>query len=288
MITLKRTLIIFRAQDFFWRIPIVILALLVAIATSGYTGILDDLFSSSKPRDFKSSEGGFLVKTPAALEESVTTKNPVISPDGKSIEVTTHQFSGGKDGLYYSVGYTDFPEWVFTLGDRSAMVEALLGNAGAGMTKLHNGELLSDMKIAIGEFPGREILVEFQEQGQKAIGKARFYLVGRRMYQIMVYAPAGKGGMSDISAFLESFQLLKVTLALLVGQGSFIAASVSAPRSLASCAPTVGVAGAPRRYHRSATPTQRSHSRLRPWSHSFRGSLLKRVESCFQLPTFLV
>jgi hypothetical protein len=205
---LKTHLDYFRSPRFFWRIPIVILALLAAIA-SGYAGILDDLFSSSKPRDFKSSEGGFLVKTPVALEESVTTKNPVISPDGKSVEVTTHQFSGGKDGLYYSVGYADFPEWVFTLGDRSAMVEALLGTAGLGMTKLHNGELLSDMKIAIGEFPGREILVEFQEQGQKAIVKARFYLVGRRMYQIMVYAPAGKGGMGDIGEFLESFQLLK-------------------------------------------------------------------------------
>jgi hypothetical protein len=80
-----------------------------------------------------------------------------------------------------------------------------------GLTKLSNGKLLLDLKIAIGEFPGREILVEFQEQGQKAIVKARYYLVGRRLYQIMVFAPAGKGGMSEINAFLESFSTIEVT-----------------------------------------------------------------------------
>ena len=188
--------------------PIFLLALFAAIAT-GRAGILDDLFSSSKPADFKSSEGGFLVKTRVSLKESVQTKNPVISPDGGTVELTIHQFDGSKDGLTYSVGYSDFPEWVFTVADRAAVVEALLENAGLGLTKLSNGKLLLDLKIAIGEFPGREILVEFQEQGQKAIVKARFYLVGRRLYQIMAFAPAGKGGMSDISAFLESFQLLK-------------------------------------------------------------------------------
>ena len=193
--------------------PILLLLTLLFVATT-QAGVLDGLFSSSDPAEFKSADGGVSVRTPVTLKESITTKNPVVSSDGKTVELTVHQFGGSKDGLAYSVGYNDYPEWVFTLGERPAVVEALLGSAGLGLTKLSNGKPLLETKITLGPYPGREVLVEFQQQGQKAIAKARYYLVGRRLYQIMVLAPSGKGGMSDINAFLGSFQLLKMRIGL--------------------------------------------------------------------------
>ena len=186
----------------------ILLLLTLSFVADARAGIFDGFFSSS-PSEFTSTGGGFSVKTPVTLKESITTKNPVVSSDGKSVELTVHQFDGSKASLAYSVAYNDYPEWVFTLAERPAVVEALLGSAGLGMTKLLNGKILLETKITIGPYPGREVLVEFQHQGQKAIAKARWYLVGRRLYQIMVLAPSGKGGMSDINAFLGSFQLLK-------------------------------------------------------------------------------
>ena len=143
------------------------------------------------------------------LKESITTKNLVIPNDGKTLELTIHQFIGSKDGLAYSADYNDYPEWFFELGDRSAITEAILGSAGLGQTKLFNGKLLLETKIKLGPYSGREVIVESEERGQKIISKARYYLVERRLYQIMVIAPIGKGGISDITAFLDSFQLLK-------------------------------------------------------------------------------
>jgi len=187
----------------------IILLLTLSFVAATHAGVLDRLFSTSEPAEFKSADGGFSVRTPVPLTESLTTSNPVLSSDGKSVALTVHQFGGSKAGLYYSVNYNDYPEWVFTIGARPAVVEGLLGSAGLGLTKLNNGKLLLETKIALGPHPGREVLVEFQQQGQKAIAKARYYVVGRRLYQIMVLAPSGKGGMSDIDSYLGSFQLLK-------------------------------------------------------------------------------
>ncbi len=186
-----------------------LLLLTLSFVITTHAGVLDRLFSSSEPAEFKSVDGGFSVRTPIKLTESITTKNTVLSSDGKSVLLTVHQFGGSKDGLAYAVDYNDFPEWIFTLDERPVVVEALLGSSGLGLTKLTNGKLLLETKITLGPNPGREVLVEFQEQGQKAVAKARYYLVGRRLYQIMVITPSGKGGMSDINAFLGSFQLLK-------------------------------------------------------------------------------
>ncbi len=39
--------------------------------------------------------------------------------------------------------------------------------------------------------------------------KARYYIVGQRMYLTWVVAPSGEGDMDKINAFLDSFQLVQ-------------------------------------------------------------------------------
>ena len=119
----------------------ILLLLTLSFVADARAGIFDGFFSSS-PSEFTSTGGGFSVKTPVTLKESITTKNPVVSSDGKSVELTVHQFDGSKASLAYSVAYNDYPEWVFTLAERPAVVEALLSSAGLGMTKLLNGKIL--------------------------------------------------------------------------------------------------------------------------------------------------
>jgi len=161
------------------------------------------------PGEFKSAEGGFLVRTPATLKESTTTKKVVISSGGQSYDITTHIFSGKQGDVIYLVSYADFPEWIFKLGEPAAITEQLLNRSGLAAETLTNSKLLLETKITLGRYPGHEVLAECQEQGQKALMKVRNYIVNRRHYQVMTLVPKGKGEMIDTNAFLDSFQLLK-------------------------------------------------------------------------------
>lgn len=105
--------------------------------------------------------------------------------------------------------YADFPRWVFTVGDKAAGIEAALDNEANGLAAFCNGKLILETKISLGDSPGREALLEFQQNGRKAIMKARYYIVGQRMYLTWVVAPSGEGDMDKINAFLDSFQLVQ-------------------------------------------------------------------------------
>ena len=176
---------------------------IVAVTTQVHGNWLGDLISPSEPKEIKSTQGRFSVKSSVALTETVVTKETVL-PDGTSVKMDVHMFQGSDRGSAYSVCYNDFPDWIFKLTDG----ETLLNSAATGLQVLNNGQLLLHSRISIGGYPGREALVESQTKGQKYSIKARYYMVGTRLYQIMVVVPKGRGDISETAAFLESFLLL--------------------------------------------------------------------------------
>ncbi len=59
-------------------------------------------------------------------------------------------------------------------------------------------------------FPGRQIYAEGRAGAERVLLKARFVVVGNRLYQI-AYAGAKDGvAMADVDMFLSSFKLLNV------------------------------------------------------------------------------
>lgn len=102
------------------------------------------------------------------------------------------------------VAYTDYPAGTLAAGHMRAQLDAardaLLRNIGGGVR--------AEEDISIDGFPGRQVYAEGRTGSESALLKARFVVVGSRLYQI-AYAGARDGlDMADIDMFLTSFKLL--------------------------------------------------------------------------------
>jgi len=164
---------------------------------------------SAHASDLVCQEGGFSVKSPVTLKESVYTSETVIpNSGGRSMKAANHFFDGSAGGFEYMVGYCDFPDWVLSMSDRETTINAVLDAAGESTAKLLNGKLIFQTKITIAGYPGREAMADAVNNGQPILIKAHYLFVGKRLYQVIVAAPAGKG-VSEIESFLGSFSLLR-------------------------------------------------------------------------------
>jgi hypothetical protein len=65
--------------------------------------------------------------------------------------------------------------------------------------------LIEERDISLGNYPGREALVETKWNNQPNKTKIRFYLVGNRMYLIMVSIPKDGTFTAEMETFLQSF-----------------------------------------------------------------------------------
>jgi hypothetical protein len=66
--------------------------------------------------------------------------------------------------------------------------------------------LVARRAISLGVNPGREITVESSDG---LICKDRFYVVNRRLYQVIAALPKEDRSSSQMTRFLDSFRLLK-------------------------------------------------------------------------------
>ena len=141
---------------------------------------------------YTSSDGNFSVSIPAAPSEQVQ----------KSGSLTIHQFVATQDDVAYIIIYVDYPAGMIKPG----MEERVLNAARDGATGNSKGRLLKERHIKLqGKYPGRELLV-LTADGKTAV-KDRIYLVGNRMYQVMVSGTQEKLATPEIKAYLDSFQL---------------------------------------------------------------------------------
>lgn len=142
--------------------------------------------------------GKFSIAFPA---KPTTNTKQVDSPIGK-ITMNVHALEVRKD-LGYLVVVNDYPDVV-----AKDKPQDVLGRVRDG-SKGPDGKVVEDKPITFGTngIPGREYLLE---KGSEHFHRARTYIKGGRLYQIIVTGTKKEDVMSnDADKFLDSFEITK-------------------------------------------------------------------------------
>lgn len=75
-----------------------------------------------------------------------------------------------------------------------------------GMVSAVKGQIVSEMPISLGNYPGLQ--VEIEVNAQHAHARARLYVVGKRLYELISVAEGDRPISPDTTRFFESFRLL--------------------------------------------------------------------------------
>jgi len=149
--------------------------------------------------EFSSEEGAFSVLMPGAPTEQTQTQNT----EAGAIDV--HSFVFEQGGVAYLVGYNDIPAVVI----ESAPSAAILDGACSGQIDQVKGTLLNKEEITLGAYPGRDMEIQIEDSDGISSLRSRTYLVGDRLYQVMVIGPKGQGASPDTAKFFDSFNLVE-------------------------------------------------------------------------------
>lgn len=146
---------------------------------------------------FASKDGKFTVTVPAKPTEKT---NKVKIGAG---EVEVHLFTVDQKDRAYIVSYTDYPP-----GRLDPDAEKVLAGVIDGNAKSLKGKVVADEKITIGKkkYPGHEIKIEFGGE-KKSLYRARVYLVGARLYQVVALGPDEFAKSKAVDDYLKSFVL---------------------------------------------------------------------------------
>jgi hypothetical protein len=174
--------------------------------SSALKSLPDDfsLFSKATPtpaewQTFTSQNGHFAVLMPGTPKSEVDSVKTLIGT------VDLHSFMVETDDFAYFVAYGDFPPAFVQSADTDAMLDGARDGAVADV----NGSLVSERRISVQGFPGRELWIEATVSNQKGLAQARMILVGNRFYQVLVVGPKERFAESQAERFLNTFQVLR-------------------------------------------------------------------------------
>jgi hypothetical protein len=93
--------------------------------------------------------------------------------------------------------------------DVKAGADAVLDSAVVGVVDSASARLVSRQKIFVSNRPGRQVEAEVPESAVPGGGtlKARIYLVGPRLYELVAVVPKADAAGSAPARFLDSFEL---------------------------------------------------------------------------------
>jgi hypothetical protein len=168
--------------------------LLLAIVTTGCGGAVN--------REYMSPEGRYRIQFPG--KPRLSEQPPVMTPVGPVVEknATTEDWSH----TLRFVSYADYPGGLIHAGNK----DSLLDDACQGWAADKQLTILSKGSISVNGHPGREVNFEARpgSPAGKISGRARFYLVGGRLYHVGIASPSGRLTPESIDQFLSSFALL--------------------------------------------------------------------------------
>jgi hypothetical protein len=160
------------------------------------------LVAQSVWQRFTSSEGRFSVLFPGEPEQSQQPLN-----DGTSSESTLYIFrvERSQELVVYLVAYLDIA--LPSEGASANLKETALDSGQQGFLKGSGATLVSASKTSLGGHPGKDF--KFQKAGS-FVGRARFFLVENRLYQIVAIADVKteRSLEKSIDGFIKSFQPL--------------------------------------------------------------------------------
>lgn len=161
----------------------------LVMALAGSTAALAQIWTEFRP------EGGrYYVLMPGAPERST---EPVPLPDGRSVQM--FQAVIETPNAAFLSTYVDYPPELVT----GSSPDKLLDNVRNGSSKGHT--LRNEKRLTIAGNQGREYVIV---RSNGVILVTRAFLVGNRLYQIIVAGRAGIEQNPDTAKFLESFRLL--------------------------------------------------------------------------------
>jgi TonB family protein len=145
-------------------------------------------------QQFVSPDGSFSIHMPG--QPSAQT-GEVETISGK---VKNHSFMFSSGGLVYGISYGEFP----LMHDSKNARATLDGARELGLARI-GAKLRSEREITFEGFPGREL----QAEVAGGLFTARNYLIGHRLYSIMVFLQHPATGVENVARYFESFKLLK-------------------------------------------------------------------------------
>lgn len=147
---------------------------------------------------FSSEAGEFSISTPAPFEE---TQQSVDTPVG-TVEIVT--FTAETEQSAYVVAYTDYPPEIV---EQSNPQELLDSSRDGAVTNI-GGTLVREKEIDLKGNPGRSLLINANtDEGDATMVRSDIYLVGNRLYQVLVVAPEPIMREGSADRFLQSFNL---------------------------------------------------------------------------------
>ena len=108
------------------------------------------------------------------------------------------------DNLVYSLMLSDYPDSLIN-SDKVELLDRFFRGSVDGAVNNITGKLLSEKKIELCGFPGREAWIEYANG--KAVIKMKFYLVHNRMYILQTITEPGKEDNQNSLRFHDSFKI---------------------------------------------------------------------------------
>lgn len=149
-------------------------------------------------RELSVPEGRFAVLLPGKPRHESRALNTAAG----ALTMTMYSFSL-KQGTM-GVAYTDYPAAALAAEHGRAQMDA----ARDALLRNIQGGVRLEEDIGIAGFPGRQVYAEGRAGAEGALLKARFVVVGSRLYQIAYVGAKDGVAMADIDMFLTSFRLL--------------------------------------------------------------------------------
>lgn len=149
-------------------------------------------------KTFTSKAGRFSISLPGKPAEM---KQQVSAPTGK---LELHFFTvAPAEGSAYVLYYYDYPKGAIKEDKREGLIESVCD----GYVKQVGGKQVARTKVTLGKekHPGREVVVEMPEK--KQFYRARVYLAGNRLYQVMTMGPNDFARGKKADEFFDSFRV---------------------------------------------------------------------------------
>ena|SRR5688572_2717082 len=142
-----------------------------------------------------STEGRFRVLMPSKAEPTASE-----TPLG----VTIHTFSSSNKTGTFMISYADYPN----AATSPEHEQTVLDKVRDGVLKGTQAALVSETKLTLNGYPGREMYARKIIDGREMILSWRLLLVGRRLYQMAVGTTKANSESPEIKKFFLSFELV--------------------------------------------------------------------------------
>jgi hypothetical protein len=163
--------------------------------------VVDAAAELDEPEPYVSPKGRFRFRFPGKPVETETKADTNIGP-----MVTYTTVSTGPAGGLYAVGYFDI---TMPAGRKMPPANTLLEGAIQGQVRRGNWTVSSKKSIKIGEYPGIDVTGDVHTPNKPdRVGRLRIYLVGKRVYTIILKGPKSSTRMAEFQKALDTFELL--------------------------------------------------------------------------------